>query len=109
MDERRPLPRSAVRRSTQRDLHAVADVQTLDLGAIGHRPPFDLRPLDHHITPIEELTEQGPIRLEPAPVGTPCGARRLSLTRPPSPDRGVVITLALADIDEISKRLRLVN
>jgi hypothetical protein len=91
MDERRPLPRSAVRRSTHRDLHAVADVQThrprerelpedagvasdraaldpvtdaLDLGAVGHRRPFDLRPLDHHITPIEELTEQGPIRLE---------------------------------------------
>ena len=91
MDERRPLPRSAVRRSTHRDLHAVADVQThrprerelpedagvasdraaldpvtdaLDLGAVGHRRPFDLRPLDHHITPIEELTEQDPIRLE---------------------------------------------
>jgi hypothetical protein len=81
-----------VRRSAHRDLHAVADVQAhrlrepevpedarvasdraaLDpvtdmvvLGAVGHCRPFDLRRLDHHITPIEELTEQDPIRLEP--------------------------------------------
>jgi hypothetical protein len=48
--------------SDRAPLDPITDV--VDLGAVGRCRPFDLRPLDHHITPIEELTEQDPIRLE---------------------------------------------
>ena len=113
-------------------LDPVTDV--LNLGAVGHDRPFDLRPLEHHVTADRRVDRARSDSSRADRLGrrstvcgrTACtdrsgqeeaGTSRQARAEPgasrlpdqPPPDRGVVVTPALAGIDEGTKRSRLVE